>query len=76
MDKVTFATPEVENALHNRVLIRVDVTRDDANSRALLKRYNLVGPPAFMAIGANGQVQAQQEGYLGPRAFMRWLPKS
>ncbi|OCX68488.1 thiol:disulfide interchange protein [Acidithiobacillus thiooxidans] len=76
MDKVTFATPEVENALRNRVLIRVDVTRDDANSRALLKRYNLVGPPAFMAIGANGQVQAQQEGYLGPRAFMRWLPKS
>jgi thiol:disulfide interchange protein DsbD len=76
MDKVTFATPEVENALRNRVLIRVDVTRDDANSRALLKRYNLVGPPAFMAIGANGQVQAQQEGYLGPRAFMHWLPKS
>ncbi len=76
MDKVTFATPEVENALRNRVLIRVDVTQNDANSRALLKRYNLVGPPAFMAIGANGQVQAQQEGYLGPRAFMRWLPKS
>ncbi|WP_414041664.1 protein-disulfide reductase DsbD [Acidithiobacillus sp. M4-SHS-6] len=75
MDRVTFATPEVENALRNRVLIRVDVTQDDAGSRALLKRYNLVGPPAFMAIGSNGQVQAQQEGYLGPQAFLHWLPQ-
>ncbi len=74
MDRVTFATPAVEKALGNRVLIRVDVTQDDASSRALLKRFNLVGPPAFMAIGSNGQVQAQQEGYLGPQAFLHWLP--
>ncbi len=75
MDKVTFATTPVENALRKRVLIRVDVTQDDANSQALLKRYHLVGPPAFIAIAADGQVQAQQEGYLGPQAFMHWLPQ-
>ncbi|PKY10341.1 thiol:disulfide interchange protein [Acidithiobacillus marinus] len=74
MDKVTFATPAVEKALDNRVLIRVDVTQDDPSSRALLKRFHLVGPPAFMAIAANGQIQAQQEGYLGPQGFLHWLP--
>lgn len=44
MDKVTFADPQVVAALRKRLLIRVDVTQDDAASRALLKRYNLVGP--------------------------------
>ncbi|MFA7494903.1 MAG: protein-disulfide reductase DsbD [Acidithiobacillus sp.] len=73
MDKVTFGSPQVKAALADRVLIRVDVTRDNAASQALLKRYDLVGPPAFIVIAANGQAVAQQEGYLGPQAFLRWL---
>ena len=76
MDKVTFADPQVVAALRKRLLIRVDVTQDDAASRALLKRYNLVGPPAFIAVAADGRTTAQQEGYLGPEAFMGWLHKS
>ncbi|MHB1281770.1 MAG: protein-disulfide reductase DsbD [Acidithiobacillus sp.] len=76
MDKVTFANPQVGAALQGWVLIRVDVTKDDAVSRALLKRYNLVGPPAFIAVGADGKTAARQEGYLDPEAFLRWLPKS
>ncbi|MBN6739693.1 protein-disulfide reductase DsbD [Acidithiobacillus sp. MC6.1] len=76
MDKVTFADPQVRAALQGRVLIRVDVTKDDAASRALLKRHNLVGPPAFIAVGADGKIAAQQEGYLGSAAFLQWLPKS
>ncbi|MBU2817520.1 thioredoxin fold domain-containing protein, partial [Acidithiobacillus ferrooxidans] len=76
MDKVTFADPQVVAALRKRLLIRVDVTQDDAASRALLKRYNLVGPPAFIAVAADGRTTAQQEGYLGPEAFMGWLHQS
>ena len=73
MDKVTFANPRVEAALQGWRLIRVDVTQNDAVSRALLKRYHLVGPPAFVAVNAGGKTVAQQEGYLGPEAFLRWL---
>ncbi|MBU2826990.1 protein-disulfide reductase DsbD [Acidithiobacillus ferriphilus] len=76
MDKVTFADPRVRAALRGWVLIRVDVTKDDAASRVLLKRHNLVGPPAFIAVGADGKMAAQQEGYLGSEAFLQWLPKS
>jgi thiol:disulfide interchange protein DsbD len=76
MDKVTFADPRVKAALQGRELIRVDVTQDDAASRALLKRYDLVGPPAFIAVAADGKTAAQQEGYLGPEAFLQWLPRS
>jgi len=73
MDKVTFADPKVRQALAGDALIRVDVTADNAASKALLQRFRLVGPPAFVRLDARGQVVKVQEGYLGPDAFLRWL---
>ncbi len=73
MDKVTFSDPKVRAALAGDVLIRVDVTADNAASKALLERFHLVGPPAFIRLDAHGHVVKVQEGYLGPDAFLRWL---
>ena len=73
MDKVTFANAKVRRALAGDALIRVDVTADTAASKALLQRFHLVGPPAFIRLDASGQVEKVQEGYLGPEAFLRWL---
>ncbi|WP_308389009.1 protein-disulfide reductase DsbD [Acidithiobacillus sp. AMEEHan] len=76
MDQIAFRDPAVKKALAGYTLIRVDVTASDANSQALLKRYQLAGPPAFIHIDRSGQVAAVQEGYLGPDAFLRWLDRS
>lgn len=76
MDQVTFADPRVQERLRGVTLIRVDVSQDDADSRALLKRFRLVGPPAFLLVAADGKTLMQQEGYLGPDAFMRWLKEN
>lgn len=73
MDRVTFADARVRQALAGYVLIRVDVTADDGKSRKLLQKFDLAGPPAFIAYGSEGQVQRVQEGYLGPSAFLHWL---
>ncbi|MBU2754139.1 protein-disulfide reductase DsbD [Acidithiobacillus sp. CV18-2] len=75
MDKIAFRDPAVEKALRGYTLIRVDVTASDADSQALLKRYQLAGPPAFIHIDSNGRVAAVQEGYLGPDAFLHWLDR-
>ncbi|MEY2341210.1 protein-disulfide reductase DsbD [Acidithiobacillus sp. IBUN Pt1247-S3] len=76
MDQTAFRDPQVEQALAGYTLIRVDVTANNASSQALLKRYRLAGPPAFIHIASNGQVAAVQEGYLGPDAFLHWLGTS
>ncbi|MHB0887946.1 protein-disulfide reductase DsbD [Acidithiobacillus sp.] len=76
MDQVTFANPQVQEGLRGVTLIRVDVSQDDADSRALLKRFHLVGPPAFLLVAADGKTLVQQEGYLGPDAFLRWLKQN
>jgi thiol:disulfide interchange protein DsbD len=70
---VTFANAKVRRALAGDAVIRVDVTADTAASKALLQRFHLVGPPAFIRLDASGQVEKVQEGYLGPEAFLRWL---
>jgi thiol:disulfide interchange protein DsbD len=39
------------------VLLQVDVTANDAADQALLKRYNLLGPPATLFFDSNGHEQ-------------------
>jgi thiol:disulfide interchange protein DsbD len=73
MDQITFRDPAVRKALAGYDLIRVDVTASGAASQALLARYHLAGPPAFIRVTANGRTAAVQEGYLGPDAFLQWL---
>ena len=55
MEHTTLADPRVQRALAPLALIRVDVTRDDADSRALLKRYGLLGPPATLFFAPDGR---------------------
>ena len=60
MEHTTLADPRVQRALAPLALIRVDVTRDDADSRALLKRYGLLGPPATLFFAPDGRERAAE----------------
>lgn len=55
MDKQVFAKPEVQASLAGVRVLRPDVTRSDANSQALLQRYQVLGPPTLLWIGPDGQ---------------------
>ena len=48
MERYTFADPRVVEALSRFELLRADVTENDADDRALLERFDLVGPPAML----------------------------
>lgn len=48
MQKYTFADPAVNDALTGFVLLKADVTANDAADQALLQRYRLIGPPAAL----------------------------
>jgi thioredoxin:protein disulfide reductase len=58
MEKYTFTDPAVKTALDKTVLLRADVTDNDADDQALLKHMGIIGPPTIAFYGLNGQERA------------------
>ena len=57
MEVRTFADPQVQARLRGAVLLQADVTRNSRDDRALLKRFDLFGPPGVIFFNAQGQEQ-------------------
>ncbi|HEU4626094.1 MAG TPA: protein-disulfide reductase DsbD [Pseudorhodoplanes sp.] len=57
MEKYTFTDPSVQAALRNAVLLRADVTRNDADDQALLQHFGIFGPPTIAFYDPSGQEQ-------------------
>lgn len=54
MEKYTFSNPSVQAELQNVVLLQADVTENDAADQALMKRFGVTGPPAFIFFDSSG----------------------
>lgn len=55
MEKYTFTDAAVKTALNRTVLLRADVTDNDAADQALLKHLGVIGPPTIAFYGVNGE---------------------
>jgi thiol:disulfide interchange protein len=55
MERFTFSDPKVKARLGQMVLLRVDVTANTPDDKALLKRFRLFGPPGIVFFDANGR---------------------
>ena len=71
MEKLTFIDPAVQAALANSVLLQVDVTANDADDKAMLKRFGLFGPPGIILFDRAGREIADSRviGYQDARTF-------
>lgn len=54
-EKYTFSDPAVRQALGGTRLIQADVTKNDGADKALLRRFELIGPPAILFFGPDGK---------------------
>ena len=54
MEKYTFPDPKVKAVLTPLWLLRADVTANTPDDQALLKRFNIFGPPTIAFFGADG----------------------
>lgn len=71
MEKFTFSQPEVRMALENVVLLKADVTENNADDQALLKRFNLFGPPGIIFFSRSGEELAVRVvGYEDANKFL------
>lgn len=76
MEALTFAKPQVQHALKDFVLLRADVTANNAADQALLKRYDLLGPPATLFFSNGNEQRAQRLiGYEDAEAFRKRLAR-
>ena len=48
MEAFTFSNGDVQRSLQNFVMLQADVTKNDAQDKALLKELGLFGPPAIL----------------------------
>ena len=54
MERYTFSDPAVQSVLHNVVLLRADVTRNDAADQTLLQYFGIIGPPTIAFFARDG----------------------
>jgi thiol:disulfide interchange protein DsbD len=75
MQKYTFTDTAVRAALTRAVLLRADVTRNDADDQALIKHVGIIGPPTIAIYGDDGQERARYRvvGYMKAADFLQLL---
>ncbi|MGB7541504.1 MAG: protein-disulfide reductase DsbD [Burkholderiales bacterium] len=55
MERFTFSDPQIQARFADMLLLRADVTANDADDKALLKRFRLFGPPGIVFFDRNGR---------------------
>ncbi len=77
MEKLTFIDPAVQAKLAGTVLLQVDVTANDADDKAMLKRFGLFGPPGIILFDRDGREipDSRVIGYQDARKFLVSLGK-
>jgi len=74
-ENLTFADARVQAQLKNTLLLKIDMTANNADDKALLQRYQLFGPPAILFFSREGKELANYRvmGYQGPEQFLAWI---
>ncbi|WP_058496759.1 protein-disulfide reductase DsbD [Legionella drozanskii] len=57
MEATVFKDPRVTEALKDFVVVKVDITGNNAQERALLSQFNVVAPPTFLFLNKLGDEQ-------------------
>ncbi|MDX4025353.1 protein-disulfide reductase DsbD [Aliarcobacter skirrowii] len=78
LDEITFKNDEVIKRLQNFTLLKVDVTQNSDDDKAIQKRFGVVGPPALIFWDENKQEvkSAKIVGYKNPKEFLEILDKN
>jgi thiol:disulfide interchange protein DsbD len=75
MERFTFADPKVQGRLKGAVLLQADVTANSEEDKALLRRFELFGPPAILFFDAKGTELSDHRitGYQNAAQFLNSL---
>ena len=74
-EKFTFTDKEVSVLMEQYILLKADVTENNQNDKALMKRFNIFGPPAILFFNNSGDEikQIRTIGFKNPKDFKKIL---
>ena len=75
--EVTFADKAVRAKMNEFVLVRADVTDNNAKEKALSKKFGIFGPPAILFFDKDLKVKKSKTiiGFMEPNEFLKHLNK-
>jgi thiol:disulfide interchange protein DsbD len=75
MESFTFSDPKVRAEMDRMLLLQVDVTANNEDDKALLKRFSLFGPPGIVFFDAEGrEIKGLRViGYQNAERFLKTL---
>src|SRR5450830_1708120 len=75
MERFTFSDPRVHEKLSQMVLLQIDVTANNADDKAMLKRFQLFGPPGIILFDRKGRelVDKRVIGFQNAEQFLQSL---
>jgi thiol:disulfide interchange protein DsbD len=77
MERLTFTDARVRQVLAQVVLLQADVTANNADDQALLKRFGLFGPPSTIFFDTQGrEVKARVVGFERADTFLESLRRA
>jgi thiol:disulfide interchange protein DsbD len=78
MERNVFSQEVVRRAFRNFVLVRADLTHFDRDSKNLMKRFGVVGPPTILFLSPEGREiqEARIVGDVGVAGFLSKLAKA
>ena len=77
MERNTFSEAGVQTLLSRMKPLQADVTSNDKEDQALMKKFNIIGPPAILFFDRNGKEMPEYRlvGYFNPKAFSAHLTR-
>lgn len=74
MERFTLSNSRVKNRLKDVILLKADVTANNPDDQALLKRFGLFGPPGIIFFDKHGQeIDFQVIGFQSASRFLKSL---
>lgn len=74
IEHITFANTEVIEALSDFTLLKLDITKTSDAHRELLRKLNLIGPPALLFFNGEKELKNQRQiGAIKPQALLEKL---
>ncbi|OOF48878.1 protein-disulfide reductase DsbD [Rodentibacter trehalosifermentans] len=76
-ERYTFSDKNVQNAFENMLVLQVDMTKNSAENKAIMERYQVLGLPTILFLDRSGNEISGSRitGFMEADRFLDWLNK-
>lgn len=76
-ERYTFSDKRVQNTFENILVLQVDMTKNSAENKAIMERYQVLGLPTILFFDASGNEISGSRitGFMDAERFLNWINK-